>query len=342
MITKEETMRLKGVAILMMLFLHLFNTDERMGLCHPLVSLGDKPLVHLIARFSALCVPIYIFLSGYGLSFIYHKTAGLQMRTANRILRLYTNYWIVFLLFIPLASWVNPTEYPSDLTTLLLNVTALSDSYNLEWWFLMPYMLLVLVSPWIIRNVHALNGKQATVCCVVLMAFYLLLHPLRGMCPFFAGKDFVFNIGLLIFPFVSGIVFSHHAVLDRFRNWTTQRWGAHKDRYLWALLMVFFLLRIFIKTGAINAVYGLIFITLFTATDRNSWCNFLLGHLGKHSTNMWLTHTFFSWYLFADFFYGLQYPLLMYVVLIAVSLCTSYFIQLLNRPLQERIKRLPF
>ena len=40
---------------------------------------------------------------------------------------------------------------------------------------------------------------------------------------------------------------------------------------------------------------------------------------------MWLTHTYFSIYLFHDFIYGFRYPLLIYVVLVGVSLITSRF-----------------
>lgn len=36
--TKEETLQLKGIAILMMLFLHLFNTTANVEQCHTLTS----------------------------------------------------------------------------------------------------------------------------------------------------------------------------------------------------------------------------------------------------------------------------------------------------------------
>ena len=48
-----------------------------------------------------------------------------------------------------------------------------------------------------------------------------------------------------------------------------------------------------------------------------------LAELGKYSMPMWLTHTYFSIYLFHDFIYGFRYPLLIYVVLVVVSLLTA-------------------
>lgn len=43
--------------------------------------------------------------------------------------------------------------------------------------------------------------------------------------------------------------------------------------------------------------------------------------------NMWLTHTFFAYYLFPDFIYGIRYPLLIYIVLIVVSLLVACLIE---------------
>lgn len=38
--TKEETLRLKGIAILMMLFLHLFNTTANVEQCQTYIYFG--------------------------------------------------------------------------------------------------------------------------------------------------------------------------------------------------------------------------------------------------------------------------------------------------------------
>ena len=43
---------LKGVAILMMLFLHLFNNPELNSICEPWIYIGDHPLVNILSRAS--------------------------------------------------------------------------------------------------------------------------------------------------------------------------------------------------------------------------------------------------------------------------------------------------
>lgn len=76
--TKEQTNILKGIAILMMLFLHLFNGSNLTDVCEPLLFIGSTPLVHIISK---ACNPVGIFLmlSGYGLSYTYFKVNCLSM-----------------------------------------------------------------------------------------------------------------------------------------------------------------------------------------------------------------------------------------------------------------------
>lgn len=60
--TKEETLQLKGIAILMMLFLHLFNTTANVEQCQTYIYFWNgKPLVLALSRVgSLLCSNIHI------------------------------------------------------------------------------------------------------------------------------------------------------------------------------------------------------------------------------------------------------------------------------------------
>ena len=86
--TREQTTILKGVAILMMLFLHLFNNPDIGNFCDPLIFLGGVPLVNIISR---ACNPVGIFLmlSGYGLSYTYFHSNLSFKGQSRRLLKLY-------------------------------------------------------------------------------------------------------------------------------------------------------------------------------------------------------------------------------------------------------------
>lgn len=62
----RETTILKGVAILFMLYLHLFNQMANVNLCTTYLSIRGVPFVHLFSRCTGP-VAFYLILSGYGL-----------------------------------------------------------------------------------------------------------------------------------------------------------------------------------------------------------------------------------------------------------------------------------
>ena len=49
-------MAVKGVAILFMLFAHLFNRSQLIDLSTPLVYVGEQPLVYLLIFLVLLCI----------------------------------------------------------------------------------------------------------------------------------------------------------------------------------------------------------------------------------------------------------------------------------------------
>ena len=64
--SKQESLIVKGVAILLMLYFHLFHREWSMELCQTYLSVGDEPLVHWLTR-ATNPVAFFLILSGYGL-----------------------------------------------------------------------------------------------------------------------------------------------------------------------------------------------------------------------------------------------------------------------------------
>lgn len=72
-ISKSDAKMLKGAAILLMLLLHLFGRKEVNGMYENFITINGTPLVYYLALFGDACVPIYCFVSGYGLYVIFIK-----------------------------------------------------------------------------------------------------------------------------------------------------------------------------------------------------------------------------------------------------------------------------
>lgn len=73
--SKEYTSYLKGVAILLMVCLHLFKPSNDIYELGNIFSIGGVPLVGYLTR---MCnpVPFFLILSGYGLYAVYGKLGG--------------------------------------------------------------------------------------------------------------------------------------------------------------------------------------------------------------------------------------------------------------------------
>lgn len=80
-------------------------------------------------------------------------------------------------------------------------------------------------------------------------------------------------------------------------------------------------------------------LLLFATLKRPKWLDFFLSKMGEQSTNMWLIHTFFCYYLFKNFIYGFKYPLVIYIVLLVMSYLSALVVDWINQPLQRIIKR---
>lgn len=106
--TKQESTQAKGLAILLMLFLHLFNLDDSFV---SLVNVGSIPLVRIMAR---ACNPVafYLILGGMGLYIVWEKGHGTVLDNAKRILRLYSHYWVILILFVTVGYFINSAKYP--------------------------------------------------------------------------------------------------------------------------------------------------------------------------------------------------------------------------------------
>jgi fucose 4-O-acetylase-like acetyltransferase len=175
----QQSNQLKAIAILMMLFMHLFSPDYH-GLFEPLIFIGKQPLSAYLALFSDACVPIFCFVSGYGLYFKYRKQPENYIKNnARRIGRLYINYWIVLLIFaVALGSVLDGERYPGSFQEFMLNFMAWSNSYNDAWWFFFTYILLTATSSLFFRlldryPVYALISASLT---FYLVAFYFRVY----------------------------------------------------------------------------------------------------------------------------------------------------------------------
>ena len=109
-ISLSDTAAMKGIAIVAMLCHHTFT-------CRPSFETPYPEFLTALGILGKVCVSMFLFCSGYGLavqyekgidkiSTIYEKLIYSIKFIVKRLLKFYTSYWFIFILFVPLGIFV--------------------------------------------------------------------------------------------------------------------------------------------------------------------------------------------------------------------------------------------
>lgn len=331
--TKQQTNIIKGVAILMMIFLHLFNRmgADYHGLCQPLLYIGERPLVNIIAN---ACHPVafFLILSGYGLSYVWVNKGNNLRQQGRRILKLYISYWIVMAIFVGMGCFINPAQYPGYFWSIIGNVTAVKTTWNYETWFLFPYVLLSMTSMCLFRMMDRLGNKVSFIVAFLLSfgsAFIISrcvshgidINPILNVVLKYCELLLNFILGALLYRYTA------QKPIQRLRIWQAS-----------ALLVIIVGLEMLSPTMADDSFYAFFVILLILQFPYQNQLGEVLANLGRHSMPMWMCHTFLSIYLFPNFIYGFRSPLLIFVVLTALSYAISIVVLKLSDVLENLFK----
>lgn len=329
--TREQTQIIKGVAIILMLFLHLFNQMGNVDLCHNLIYVGDTPLVYILSRISNP-VSFFLILGGYGLYKVYEK--GDRHRW-TRVFKLYLHYWIILAIFLTIGFFMRPDRYPGSVWQILSNATSYEPTYNGEMWFLLPYVCLSLISPLFFKAVSKIPAW-------LVIAGTLFVHLCTSFCISRYGVSFLYHnywaydpllILHLLFNFSLGAMAARSGFFERLRAKIPKRNRLTNNLILLGIIT-------WAAAGCIipyNFFYAFVMITLLTLVHMPKWLKWTLTKLGNQSMNMWMIHTWFCYYLFHNFIYSFEYTILILLVLIVISYATGVVVNFIARPIERLI-----
>ncbi len=150
----KDTNILKGIALIMLLWHHLFFSHN--GL-YTEFCVGKYVMVEMFARICKLCVAIFVMLSGYGLTVQAEKNGGINSIGSfykHRFSKLLVNYWVIWLLFVPLEVFAFDRGFEDVYQTniipkFVVDVFGLAFAfnfygYNATWWFMSCIIVLYL------------------------------------------------------------------------------------------------------------------------------------------------------------------------------------------------------
>lgn len=350
--TKDESLQLKGIAILMMLWLHLFGTDRAiLENSENFIHLWNgAPIAYAMRKLGRMCVVLYTFLGGYGLAKVYQRSGNCTrgfgiyggMNNGKRVWKLFTNYWIVLLMFMAVAVAIKPDRYPGGISEITGNITALNCTYNDSLWFLLPYAMLTLLASPIIKFANSLHGTRLWIALAVAFAVkcvvYNMARPTGGLGSLML-KNIIEASGLF-FMFFVGILFARDSFMERtvtsIKQWLSSSFAARRmhistSAMCTAILAVLFFGRIVLGASTlIDPIYILLIVLTFLCIETPKWLSRSLAYLGSHSTNIWFTHRYIlvlSGAAIAFF----RYPIVIFAALIIICLTISHIINAIKK-----------
>lgn len=346
--TKEHTMQMKGIAIIILLFHHCFlnaqrwatvpyeklATTKRWGYYPISFAPFSSHTIQYLASFSKICVAMFVFMTGYGMWVSYEsqkKKTTMSNYIKKRMVTLMTGFLIIFvvteILAIPTGRFIE--VYGHDFRSVVyMIIDALglakllgTPLFCLTWWYMSLAIVLIMIFPF----VHSIMEKYQW---VVVVASIIVPRA----CGFGQSTD----LFRYLLAYTLGMYFAQHDLLARIKEKFMEQNVAGK---LLSLIVSLIGLAVIIKCRQ-NAWIGwkyldfwdgfaamYVIVNSYIYILNGKWIVKGLGFLGKHSMNIFLIHSFYRDVFFHEFTYSFYYAWLDYIVLMAISLVTSIVLE---------------
>ena len=346
--TKEHTMQMKGIAIIILLFHHCFLNAQRWATV-PYEKLattkgwGYYPIsfapfsshtIQYLASFSKICVAMFVFMTGYGMWVSYEsqkKKTTMSNYIKKRMVTLMTGFLIIFvvteILAIPTGRFIE--VYGHDFRSvvyMIIDALGLAELlgtplFCLTWWYMSLAIVLLMIFPF----VHSIMEKYQW---IVVVASIIVPRA----CGFGQSTD----LFRYLLAYTLGMYFAQHDLLARIKEKFMEQNVVGK---LLSLIVSLIGLAVIIKCrqnawigwkyldfwDGFAAMYVIVLSYIYILNGK--WIVKGLGFLGKHSMNIFLIHSFYRDVFFHKFTYSFYYAWLDYIVLMAISLVTSIVLE---------------
>lgn len=326
--SRNDTNIAKGIAVILLLNHHLFFLVKD---APPLIN--GFSFVYFFANVSKVCVAIFVFLSGYGLSKSW-KDESLLLFLKKRLIKFFLNYWIIWLLFVPVnilffGRTLGAVYQDHILVKFLINFMSLQRffdfyGYNPTWWFASLIIALYCLFPFI----KILIDKYKLVSLLLTVPFLYIKMDIPVI-----KVDFLLP---WLFPFALGIYSSNTSLLCSLKR-SYLFSGKHRIIKDISIILILFTLMLyrqfgFILTGIrIDGLLGFVIILwAYIYIKPHSYLGRFLHMLGTHSFNIFLFHTFIYLYYFPVFFSKKELSIILLVVLLLTCLAISMAIEWLK------------
>lgn len=344
--TKSHTQIAKGIAIILMVYHHLFVLPERLGNNYiSVINLLGYDFQSIIANFSKICVGIFLFLSGIGMYYTlihYDSLKKMYVKVGIHGLKFMLNFWIIALFLLPIGIIRGFFQFTVIEVTYVIFA---AHDYVMEWWFVRMYIVILIITPMLIRLFQRITIKKRLLPLVFFFAFWLTLkiilqktNPIGEMASlkelFYSYFVWFENFDCIII-FICGMLCAKTNAIKYFLR------EKPRDRAVLSLFFIFtaIVVRVMFSnhpaTMNVDFVVVPLFVLPLTSILSGTKAGSVFMWFGKHSTNIWLTHTFWCYYFGQKIVLLPRYSVLIFVWLMLLSIASSYLINILYLPVSR-------
>ena len=330
--SKRDTTVIKGVAISLMLWHHLFTFPERLIEVSyiSLPFINGETLAMATGQFGKICVAMFALLSGYG-TYLSGKKSDKDRLIRQHLLRMYKSFWKVFLIAVP-VSWLIGSARPDPfLEDFIYGALGLRFSYCNEWWFITPLAVLLICSPFIHHFIDRRQGRFITdaMWIVLLNGFVYYLLPQiteKGVLAKLDASFFwleLYTTLTLLPAYAAGCSLARHDVFSKIKT-------VCAGKAVWAMAALAVIAGLFLihpfnwlLYDFINAAVFICCLIILFETKAGRLVSGVFEALGKESTFMWLTHALFCYYWCQKLVYLPRYAPLIFLWLLVLSFASA-------------------
>ena len=331
--TRKDTNIAKGLFIIMMLIHHLFYDYETFGNFQVSFFLLSPHQVVVLAQYFKLCIAGFSLLTFYGLTRKYMQTPRTCYTrqvipiTIKRYLTLVLSFLMVYILSVltaiimkeDLASLYSNGE-KSWLGYGIIDAFGMADFFhtptlNVTWWYMSFAIAIIFLFP--------LFYKLYDKCGAVLVAIAAILPGALNMESTYYG--------MCTFSMVLGIFAARVDLFSRLRAFGRGNLWVKFWKAVWCAILVAVSFQLLFYSVSASLYFGIAAISWtfisFEFISPIRGIREVFAFIGKHSMNIFLTHTFLYYYYAKDFIYSFGNGILIVIVLLVCSLLIALAIE---------------
>ncbi len=373
-ITKEQSKTLKGVAILFMVFHHLFLLSS-IAPYEGLTYISPR-FMAMLAYFCKTCVGIFAFLTGYSLYKSYSRiSASLSSPLSfikhalnyavRHILSLYGMYWFSFIIMAPIEYVTNTNSHSlASIMDIFRNLLAINHMFPGSWnaaatydgsvWYLPFYMTMLFVFPVIHLFFDMLASRNKTghlkaiianagLSITILFIFITIILPSHDLASYaYAAKQLIMPSFAMVM--LMGYVISRYGIYENINRILP---GHSSLRFILALLALVLIFIVRSILSGDNPAYAtldfilvpVLILVLLTLTSFK-YINLTLSFLGTYSTFMWFSHLHFVALFKPAILSFIHIPIIYYLIIVALSLIASIILTNITKAISHIFRKI--